>query len=108
MFARMATFSVKDPNQIGDMADRIRDAARPIVESLPGWQGATQMLDRQSGKLAVIHLFDTEEHMQAAEETFETLPSRLPEDLQQMVREIASGRQSVERYEVLGDMRVSG
>ena len=102
MFARMATFQVTDPDAFAGVADRVREAVEPVVESLPGWQGATQMLDRNGGKMVVIHYFDSEENMQAAEETFETMPQRFDEDLRERIQQIASGRQSVDKLQVLG------
>lgn len=108
MFARMATFTIDDQAAVGDMPDKIREAVRPIVEALEGWQAATQMLDRESGKLAVINYFDTQENMAAAEATFESMPQRLPEELQDRIRQVAGGRQSVERFEVLYDTRMTG
>ena len=108
MFARMATFQVSDIDRMVGMAERIRDAAMSTIEGLTGWQGATQMVDRSGGKLVVGHYFDTEENMQAAEETFETMPQRFPEDLRQEIQQIAGGRQSVEKFEVLADTRPGG
>ncbi len=108
MFARMATFNVTDPESAAGMSARIREAALPVLEQLQGWQGATQLLDRQSSKLAVIHFFDTAENMEAAEPTFESMPQKLPEDVRQQVQKVAGGRQTVERYEVLGEHRMSG
>ena len=39
--------------------------------------------------------------MEAAEETFETMPQRFPDDLKERIRQVAGGRQSVEKFEVL-------
>ena len=75
------------------------DAVRPrllsIVQEMPGWQGTLQLVDRQGGKVLTITLYDSEENMQAAEPTFEEMPSRVPE-----VQQIAGTRRSVERFEV--------
>ncbi len=108
MFARMATFTLSDPSRVADMSERIRAAAEPITRELPGWQGAAQMLDRDGGKMVVIHYFDTEENMSAAESTFEDMPQRFDESLREEIRRIAGGRQSVDRFEVLGEARVGG
>ncbi len=105
MYARMATFSVNDASEYAEIAEQIRQAVQPIIEALPGWQGATQMLDRENGSIAILHLFDSEENMQAAEQTFETMPERVPDELGERMRAIAGGRQSVQRFEVLGDIR---
>ena len=105
MYARMATFSVDDPSEYAEIGEQIRQAAQPIVEALPGWQGATQMLDRENGSIAILHLFDSEENMQAAESTFETMPERFPDELRERMRAMAGGRQWVQRFEVLGEIR---
>ena len=100
MFARVATFEGVDVSAAEGSFQRIRDAVRPIVEGLPGWQGATQLLDREGGKLVVIQLFDTRENMDAAEQTFEEMPRQIPE-----AQQVAGRRRSVEKFEVLGDDR---
>ena len=105
MYARMATFAVGDWSGYQEISERIRDAAQPIVEGLPGWQGALQMLDRENGTVAILHLFDSEENMTAAESTFETMPERFPDDLRERMRAMAGGRQSVQRFEVLAETR---
>jgi hypothetical protein len=105
MYARLATFSVGEGSGYEEMSERIRDAAQPIIEEIPGWQGATQMLDRENGTVAILHLFDSEENMQAAESTFETMPERFPDDLRERMQAMAGGRQSVQRFEVLGETR---
>lgn len=103
MFARMATFQTS-PEALG-LLDRIREAATPIAERMPGWQGATQLVDRDTAKIVVIHYFDTRENMEAAEETLETLPQQFDDELRQQVQQIAGGRQSVEWFEVSADAR---
>jgi exonuclease VII small subunit len=104
MFARIATFEGVDSQTSDETYEEIRAKAEPIVEALAGWQGATQLIDRRSGKTVVIHYFDTEENMEAAESTFEDMPRRLGE----VVQKIAGGRTSVEKYEVLADRRGGG
>lgn len=108
MFARVATFSLTDPSRVAEISERIRAAAEPITREFPGWQGATQMLDRNAGKMVVINYFDSEENMQAAESAFEDMPQRFDESLREQIRQIAGGRQSVERFEVLGQPTVGG
>ncbi len=105
MFARVATFNITDRTAVDEMGERIRGAVTPIVESLRGWQGATQLLDREGGQMLVMQYFDSRENMDAAEATFETLPQRLPDDVKDVVRRVASGRQSVQRFEVLAETR---
>ncbi len=105
MYARLATFSVPDGSEYDEMSGRIREAVQPIVEGIPGWQGAMQMLDRENGTVAILHLFDSEENMAAAESTFEAMPERFPDDVRERMRAMAGGRQSVQRFEILSEMR---
>ena len=107
MFARMATFTVNDPDRAIEMGGRVRAVIEPLTAQLPGWQGATQMIDRAGGKLVVMHVFDTQENMDAAESTFETMPQHFDDDLRQFVQQVASGRQSVEKFEILAERRNS-
>ena len=102
MFARMATFEGIDASSAEETLEAVKDRALSIVEGLPGWQGATQMLDARNGKVVVIHLFDTEENMEAAEPTFEEMPQRLGPELAQQV---AGRRRSVEKFKVLDERR---
>ena len=102
MFARIATFEGVDMSTAPQALEQVRERATSIVEALPGWQGAMQLVDEDSGKVMVIHLFDTQENMQAAEPTFEEMPRRLGPELAQQV---AGKRRSVERFKVLAERR---
>ena len=105
MFARVATFEGVDTSTAPQVREQVRDRALSIVETLPGWQGALQLFDEASGKVMVIHLFDTQENMQAAEPTFEEMPRQLGPELAQQV---AGRRRSVERFKVLSERRHGG
>ncbi len=100
MFARIATFEGIDPGTSADVMERVRDRAVSILEGMPGWQGGMQLIDRSGGRAMTVSFFDTEENMHAAEPTFESMPDQIPE-----VRQMAGGRTSVERYEVVGETR---
>ena len=100
MFARIATFEGIDAGTSEDVMERVRDRAISILEGMPGWQGGMQLIDRTGGRVMTISFFDTEENMQAAESTFESMPQQIPE-----VREMAGGRSSVQRFEVLAETR---
>lgn len=98
MFARVARFEgmqSEDESTLGGARGR----AAEILDGVAGWQGGMQLLDRESGVALNIALFDSEENMQAAEQTFEELPQRLG------VQGIAARRTAVERYEVIGELR---
>lgn len=100
MFARIATFEGIDAGTSEDVMERVRDRAVSILEGMPGWQGGMQLIDRSGGRVMTISFFDTEENMQAAEPTFESMPQQIPE-----VREMAGSRSSVQRFEVLSETR---
>ena len=95
MFARLATFEGADVDRATEVTAELRDRLRSIIGALQGWQGILQLADRQSGTLMVLHLFDSEENMRAAEPTFEDMPNQVPE-----VRQIAARRSSVTYLEV--------
>ena len=100
MFARIATFEGIDAGTSEDVMERVRDRAISILEGMPGWRGGMQLIDRTGGRVMTISFFDTEENMQEAESTFESMPQQIPE-----VREMAGGRSSVQRFEVLAETR---
>ena len=97
MFARVATFEGVDVAAARGTIEGARERLLLITREMPGWQGVLQLTDAQSGKVMTISLFDTEENMQAAEETFESMPQQVPE-----VQQVAGRRTSVERFEVAG------
>ncbi|MDQ3992493.1 MAG: antibiotic biosynthesis monooxygenase [Actinomycetota bacterium] len=99
----MATFDGVNADTVEPVLENVRERAEQILRELPGWQGATQMLDRRNGKIVVVNFFDSEENMQAAEPTFEEMPRRLgPEIMEQ----VAGQRRSVEWFEVLAERRL--
>ena len=104
MFARVATFEGVDAATSQETLDAIRERVTEILEQLPGWQGATQMVDERNQKVVVIQFFDTEENMEAAEPTFEEMPSRLGPELAERV---AGRRRSVEKFRVLAERRLA-
>ena len=95
MFARLATFEGVDVGRAEQVTEEARDRLRSIVEGLEGWQGVLQLVDRESGTLMTLQLFDSEENLRAAEQTFEDMPNQVPE-----VRQIAGRRSSVKYLEV--------
>ncbi len=95
MFGRLATFAGGNVEQAQEVTAGVRDRLRSIVEGLEGWQGVLQLVDRESGTMMTLQLFDTEENMRAAEPTFEDMPNQVPE-----VRQIAARRSSVTYLEV--------
>ena len=60
---------------------------------LAGWQGAMQLLDRDSGKL-ILQVFDSKQNVEAAEPTFETMPQQLGPEIQKNGRRQAINRQA--------------
>ena len=106
MFARVVKFEGVDFSSADEgQLEAVRDRAMQYLEGIDGWQGGMQLVDRSSGTIMNIHLFDTEENMRAAEPKFEEMPQHLGDDV---VRQIAGRRSSVERYSVEAERRKGG
>ena len=100
MFVRIATFEGVDASAFEQAAPDARERAASILQGLSGWKGAAQLLDRRSGTLAIVQVFDTEQNMEAAESTFDTMPQRLGE----MAKVLGGPPRSVNKFEVMGQM----
>ena len=98
MFVRIATFEGVDPSAFEQAAPAARERVTPILQGLSGWKGAAQLLDRRNGTLAIVQVFDTEQNMEAAQSTFDTLPQQLGE----MAKVLGEPPRSVNKFEVMG------
>ncbi len=94
MFARVARFE-RAAGGGENPFEQVRDQAIAILQSLPGWQGGMQLVDREGGNVMNIALFDSEENMRAAEPTFADMPNQVPD-----VAQLAARRSSVTYLEV--------
>jgi hypothetical protein len=97
MFARIATFEGVDVSRANEVTAAIKEHALPLIRDLSGWSGSLTLLDPDQRKVLAISFFETKEDIQAAEPTFEQLPSRLPDELRDIV---AGTRRSIEVYDV--------
>jgi len=104
MFARVSTFEAVDLDAVERTKEEARRREEALFQALPGWKGTLNLGDRSNGKVLSVSLFDTEEHLSAAEPAFEEEIPRLLGDLMQ---EWAGRRVSVERFEVLLEQRPS-
>jgi hypothetical protein len=102
MFARIATFEAVDIDAAERTLDTAHERLEPLFRGMQGWQGVMELVDRSSGKVATITLFESEQDMQAAEPTFE---EEMPRRLGDLMQEWSGRRRSVERYEVVFDRR---
>ncbi len=71
-----------------------------VRKDVQGRKGAAQLLDRENRTLKIVQVFDSEENMDAAEPTFETMPQRLGE----MAKVLGGSPRSVDKFEVMGHM----
>jgi hypothetical protein len=97
MYARVATFEDVDISRAKDVESAIRERALPRIKELSGWSGSITLVDREQRRVVTIGFFQTKEDIEAAEPTYEQIPSLLPDDLRQIV---AGTRRSVDVYEV--------
>ena len=98
MFARVAEFEGIDASKAEAAVPVARERAVAILQNVAGWQGGMQLLDRDSGKLMVLQVFDSKENMEAAESTFETMPQQLGPEVGEM---LAGKTPSVSKFEIM-------
>jgi hypothetical protein len=98
MVARIATFEGVDITAVRTTIGTALDRLEPLFRQMPGWQGVVDVADPSSGKVISIHLFDSDENLDAAEPVFE---ERMPEQLGELMHFWTGRRVSVEQYEVL-------
>jgi hypothetical protein len=102
MVARVAIFEGVNVEAAQRTMDEAEAIIRPIVESLPGYKGVTELVS-PDGKFISITLFDSAEDAQAAEPTFD---QELPAKLGHVFQEWAGSRTSVGVFTVAGEDRV--
>jgi serine phosphatase RsbU (regulator of sigma subunit) len=71
VFARITTFYTADPSPYGEpkLIHRLRIRGQEVLRQMDGFEGLYVFLDRQSGKLIAITLWESEEAMQRSEES---------------------------------------
>ena len=68
MFARITTFEGR-PERVAEFRLAMEEHVLPALRRLPGFQGVLFLADRESGKVLGVALWETEESMQASEES---------------------------------------
>jgi hypothetical protein len=101
MVARVARFEGVDVERTRGMIGEVEAIVRPMVEALPGYRGNLDMVARDGEQLSIT-LFDSDENADAAERVFD---EEMPRALGAAFDSWEGRRVSVERYEVLVDMR---
>ncbi len=104
MFVRVLTLEGIDPDKFDEFGETAREATRPVLQSLDGYQGAVMMLDREGRRMRNAVFFESEENVRAAEPMFESMPERLPDGLREMV---GQAERRVDVFEVIANDRVS-
>ena len=101
MVARVAMFEGVDVQKAQATMEEAETIIRPLVEGLDGFAGRLD-LATQDGKFVSITLFDSMESAKAAEETFDKV---MPEKLGHIFEAWGGRRTSVDRFEVVADLR---
>lgn len=65
MYARVITFQYQ-PGKIDEGLDLLRELVVPELRGLPGFQGATNLVDRDNNKAVGITLWKSEADLQAS------------------------------------------
>ena len=103
MFARIATFEgVNVEAAEATMQEALR-RVEPLMRELPGYRGYLELLDRSNRRAQTVALFDSEENMLAAEQTFD---EEMPKQLADLFDQFQGSRTSVDRYEVMIEERM--
>ncbi len=102
MVARVAVFEGVDVEAAEKTMDAAMERIQPMLDAMQGWQGRMELLDRSKGEFISINLFDSEENLAAAESTFD---EDMPRQLGDIFEQWSGRRTSVERYEVVGEVR---
>ena len=92
MFASVSTFQ-GPPDQIDQGLRYAQENIVPTLQEVEGFEGVYLLIDRQSGEVLTITLWESEEAMRASEEEANQLPSEHRGEWRQEVG-------GVERYEV--------
>jgi hypothetical protein len=101
MIARVASFDGVDVQEAERTMDQAESIIRPLVESLPGYQGHLELVS-SGGKVLSITLFDGEENARAAEQTFD---EEMPRRLGDLFESFKGRRVAVESYNVVAESR---
>ncbi len=68
MFARVTTVQAS-PNHIEEMLRYVREEVLPANQAQAGFKGMHHLVDRKSGRMLGITLWETEEALRATEDT---------------------------------------
>jgi heme-degrading monooxygenase HmoA len=93
VFARITRFE-GSPGQVDELRSAVVERALPAVRRLDGFAGAVILADHQSGKVQVIILWESEQAMDASEDSAYWFRIFSAEAASEAVR-------GVERYEVV-------
>ena len=93
MFARITTFEGR-PERVAEFRHAIEEHVLPALRRLPGFQGVLVLANNESGKVLGVALWETEESMQASEESAYWFRSYGAEAASERIT-------GVERYEII-------
>jgi heme-degrading monooxygenase HmoA len=93
VFARVTKFE-GFPERLGELRHAVVERALPAVRRLDGFAGALVLADRQSGNVQVVVLWETEEAMNASEDSAYWFRTYSAETADERIT-------GVERYELL-------
>jgi heme-degrading monooxygenase HmoA len=101
MFASVSTYQ-GPPDQIDEGVRYAQENIVPTLQEVEGFEGVYLLIDRQSGKVLTITLWESEEAMRASEEEANRLRSEHRGRWAQVPTAEAGGQEvaGVERYEV--------
>jgi len=101
MFASVSTYQ-GPPDQIDEGVRYAQDNIVPSLQEVEGYEGIYLLVDRQSGKVLTLTLWESEEAMRASEDAANQLRSEHRGQWSQVSTAEVGGQEAagVERYEV--------
>ncbi len=93
MHARVSKLE-SPPEQVNELGRIVAEWAAPLLTQMEGFRGILALADRQSGKVEVVTLWESEEAMRHSEEEADLMRS-------DTARDAGGAIAGVERYEVV-------
>jgi hypothetical protein len=112
MYARVATFTNRDTNLVDELTGAVRERIGTDGR-IPGASRFLLLLDNRGGKALIVTFFESDEALEAAERSLETLERDIPEPLrgrrvsrdtyEVTIDDVADGARAVRMTSVEGD-----
>ena len=108
MFARVTTYEGIDAGLFSRMEQWLAEQERSPWDQLPGYRGAMTLLDRATGRLVGIGLYDSEANVREADALLRAMAANPPAEAPAGLEVLISKLTTVDIYEVVQSEGVLG